>query len=240
VTETLLVCSVELELEPLLSHASRLERLGHPRVEGWRGVVGERPVIAIMGGMGKTNAAASLAAILERHSVAGVAGFGVAGAYPGSGLRVGGVALATAEVYGDEGVAAPQGWMSCEGIGIPLLESGGRRHFNHFPVDARWLETARLALGDAGIAAGEGPFVTVSCCSGTTARGIELAERFGAVCETMEGAAYAHVAATYALPFLEVRGVSNRVEDRDLTGWRLRDAAEAAANALALILVADS
>jgi futalosine hydrolase len=48
----------------------------------------------------------------------------------------------------------------------------------------------------------------------------------------MEGAAYAHVAAIYDLPYIEVRGISNLVTDRELEGWRLRDAAEAAAHAV--------
>jgi futalosine hydrolase len=35
----------------------------------------------------------------------------------------------------------------------------------------------------------------------------------------MEGAAVAHVALLYDIPLLEVRGISNMVEDRDLSRW---------------------
>ncbi len=35
----------------------------------------------------------------------------------------------------------------------------------------------------------------------------------------MEGAAAAQVAALHGIPWLEVRGISNIVEDRDLTKW---------------------
>ena len=44
----------------------------------------------------------------------------------------------------------------------------------------------------------------------------------------MEGAAAAHVCALHDVPFLEVRGVSNLVEDRDRSKWRIGEAAEAA------------
>jgi futalosine hydrolase len=157
-----------------------------------------------------------------------VIGFGVGGAYPGSGLRTGSVALATREVYGDEGVLAPGGWLSAREIGIPLAERPGERLYNAFELDAARVGAAARALEAAGLAPGCGPFVTVSNCSGTLARGEELAARFGALCESMEGAAYAHVSTLYDAPFLEVRGISNQVEDRDLSRWRLHEAAAAA------------
>jgi futalosine hydrolase len=64
-----------------------------------------------------------------------------------------------------------------------------------------------------------GKFITVSTCSGTSSRGAELYNRFGGICENMEGAAVAHVALLYDTPLLEVRGISNMVEDRDLSRW---------------------
>lgn len=230
-----LVCSVELEAAPLRSLLDRPEpgRAGRkPLVRGW---LDSTPVRLLTAGMGKTNAAQALTAAIEAGGVAGVIGFGVGGAYAGSGLDVGGLALAGVEVYGDEGVAAPQGWVSTEGIGIPLHEQDGVRRFNEFGLDAARVRAAGERLRAEGMPAVAGPFVTVSCCSGTARRGAELAERFGAVCESMEGAAYAHVAAVYELPFLEVRGISNHVEDRDTSRWRLTDAARAGARAAALL-----
>jgi futalosine hydrolase len=182
--------------------------------------------------MGKTNAAHGATALLESRPVRGVLGFGVGGAYPGSGLALGDVALASRAVYGDEGVAAPDGWIDTEGIGIPLVE----RWFNAFDADAARVEAARHALDAAGIAARIGPFVTVSACSGTDARGVELAERFGGLVEGMEGAALAHVATLYDVPFLELRAISNAVEDRDLSRWRLHDAADAAQRAVRVVV----
>lgn len=227
-----LLCTVDLEAQPL---AAALEGARARVVGGKRALEGTLagvPVVLLPAGMGKTNAAHGLTALLEGGEASGVIGFGVGGAYPGSGLAVGGLALATREVYGDEGVAAPDAWLSTREIGIPLLERPGESVYNVFELDRGLVSRGAAALEAAGLAAVAGPFVTVSACSGTAARGAELAGRFEAVCESMEGAAYAHVAALYRLPFLEVRGISNRVEDRDLSGWRLRDAAEIAARAV--------
>lgn len=230
-----LVCAVALECAALREALSGAEEMGIGRKPAWRGVLDGAPVILLPAGMGKTNVAHGATALLERQAVRGVIGFGVGGAYPGSGLEVGGVALASASVYGDEGVDAPGGWLSTEGIGIPLARRGERSWFNEFPLDAARVERARAALLSAGIEARVGPFVTVSVCSGTARRGEELARRFGALCEGMEGAALAHVCALYDVPCLELRAISNHVEDRDLSRWRLRDAAEAAQRAVRIV-----
>lgn len=230
-----LVCSVALEADPLRRRMSGTTdgRVGGRPVTG--GVLGGVEALLLTGGMGKTNAAQSLTALLEHHRVRAILAFGVGGAYPGSGLEVGDVALASSEVYADEGVAAPEGWLSTESIGIPLASVGGVDLFNAFPVHPALLEIAGDALRAAGIGPVAGPFATVSCCSGTFDRGLEIAGRFGAICESMEGAACAHVAALYGVPFLEVRGISNTVEDRNLSRWRLAEAAAAAAAAAAVI-----
>lgn len=208
------------------------------RKPAWSGTIAGRSVILVAGGMGKTNAAQALTALLETRPAEGVIGFGVGGAYPGSGMEVGGIALATAEIYGDEGVEAPEGWLSTEAIGIPLLDGEGGACFNRIPLPAEVAGMAASALSAAGIRHASGPFVTVSACSGTRARGETLRARHAAVCESMEGAACAHVAALYEVPFVEVRGISNLVEDRDLRRWSLADAAEAAAAAVAAIVAA--
>ena len=223
-----LVCSVPLECERLAAALADRAEVVIGRKRAWTGMLDGAPVVLLAAGMGKTNAAQGLTALLETREARGVVGFGVGGAYVESGLDVGDVALASAAIYGDEGVLAPDGWLSTEGIGIPLVERENERIFNEFRLDPPLVERARSALEAAGFRVRVGPFVTVSNCSGTAARGAELAARFGAVAEGMEGAALAHVAALYGVPFLELRAVSNLVEDRDLARWRLREAAEAA------------
>jgi futalosine hydrolase len=232
-----LVCSVPLECARLREALDDARETVIGRKPAWTGRLDGAAVVLLPGGMGKTNAAHALTALLETVPVRGAIGFGIGGAYPGSGLDVGGIALATAAVYGDEGVQTPDGWMSTEGIGIPLWQAGAARRFNTFALDAGRVERARTALADAGYGVRTGPFVTVSCCSGTTALGMMMADRVpGALCEGMEGAALAHVAAIYAVPFLELRAVSNLVEDRDMSRWRIPAAAEAAQSAVRVVV----
>lgn len=234
-----LVCSVPFECVRLRAELADAREVRVGRKPGWTGRLDGAAVLLLPGGMGKTNAAHALTALLETQPVRGVIGFGIAGAYPGTGLGIGSIALATAAAYGDEGVQAPEGWMSTEGIGIPLWQAGESRAFNEFPLDPALVGRARAALEGAGFAVRAGPFVTVSCCSGTAALGEAMAARVpGALCEGMEGAALAHVAAIYQAPLLEVRAVSNLVEDRDLSRWRIREAAETAQAAVRAIAAA--
>jgi futalosine hydrolase len=60
-----------------------------------------------------------------------------------------------------------------------------------------------------------------------------LFRRFGGICENMEGGAAAQVATLYGVDCLEVRGISNLVEDRDLSRWDIPLAAERAQNFIA-------
>jgi futalosine hydrolase len=71
-----------------------------------------------------------------------------------------------------------------------------------------------------------GAFVTVSAVSGTLVRAEELAKKFKALCENMEGAAVAHVCRTYDIPFSEIRGISNIAGIRDKRKWKVKEAAK--------------
>ncbi|MDO9069162.1 MAG: futalosine hydrolase, partial [Deltaproteobacteria bacterium] len=73
-----------------------------------------------------------------------------------------------------------------------------------------------------------GRFATVSTCSGTVQRGEELAERWSVIAENMEGAAVAQVCLRYGINCLEIRGISNMVEERNMDRWELRRAVEVA------------
>lgn len=233
-----LICSVPFECERLIQSLAGTTELTIGRKPAWSGSLDETRVIVCPAGIGKTNAAHGATALLESLELRAVVCFGVAGAYPPSGLVVGDVALASHAVYGDEGVETPEGWISTEAIGIPLLERAGASIFNEIALDPRLVAHACAALEAAGLRARVGPFVTVSSCSGTMARGKELASRFGAICESMEGAALAHVAGLYDVPFLELRAVSNLIEDRDLSRWRLAEAAEVAQRAVRIVVTA--
>ena len=105
-----------------------------------------------------------------------------------------------------------------------------------FPMDPVLLAQAGDALSSRRISFYSGNFVTVSCASGTARRGRMLAEQYQGLCENMEGAAVARVCREFALPCLELRCISNLVEDRDTSRWQLRKACRKAGEAAALVV----
>ena len=197
------------------------------------GALEGRPCRLVYGGIGPVNSAHALTSQVERRRPAAVLQFGIAGAYVPAGLPPGSVALATEEIYGDLGVITPGGWRPADEIGIPVAP-GPPPRFNRFPLDPALVERARQVCDwpGAGRTVRSGPFLTLSQVTGVRALGDDLHARFGALCESMEGAAAAHVCALYHLPFLEVRGVSNLVEDRDRSRWDVPGAAAAAQEAV--------
>ncbi len=194
------------------------------------GRISDMDVVLFNTGIGKINAAHSATCILEKFPVNAVLNLGVAGAYAGSRLSTGDIAMASMEVLGDDGVIDSKGWHSLEKIGIPLVSAGRKKYFNEFPLDNAFskkiIRTIKAGKLSSYSQITQGTFVTLSAASGSPARAGELEKRFKGVCENMEGAAVAQVCAIYKVPFVEIRGVSNIAGVRDKRKWDMKCASE--------------
>lgn len=223
----LIVSAVEQEIALLVRvlGCTMLDK-GFPEV--YLGHLVDRPVLIAAAGIGKVNASSVTSALIVQWQPDLVINTGCAGAFPDSGLCNGDLALAVSELLADEGVLTPAGWQGLECIGIPLLELKGERYFNEIPLSFSVAERAAQLAAALNIKLKRGRFITVSTCSGTDQRGRELYERFAPVCESMEGAAVALVALQHGIDCLEIRGISNMVEDRDLSRWNIPVAVEQA------------
>ena len=154
--------------------------------------------------------------------------FGVGGAYPEGGSCVLDLCLATHEIWADYGIRYDD---RVEPFCDPALSTD-----TVFPLDNARIERSCATLARHGINSRSGVFVTVSCASGTGKRGRELYLRHRGICENMEGAAVARVLKDFGIPCVEVRCISNMVEDRDLSRWNLEGAVAKCASAAALLL----
>ncbi|APG27991.1 futalosine hydrolase [Syntrophotalea acetylenivorans] len=196
----------------------------------------DQKVALLHSGIGKINAASAVTALLETFKPEAVIVTGCAGAYPDSGLEVGDLVLASEEILADEGVLTPQGFIDFAALGFPLLEHGGPLMEQRFLADPQLLAEALPLIETAAIKAGArlatGPLVTVSTCSGTDQAARAMVQRTAGIGENMEGAAVAQICRLYEVPFLELRGISNRVENRNLERWDLPAGAKIAQRAL--------
>jgi len=204
-----------------------LEDPGRESVNGLAMLTGRvygQDVCLTHGGIGKAAAAAAAITLLQYCQPAALLLFGCGGAYPRSGLEIGDLALADTEIFGDEGVATADGFADFAAMRLPMRQ-GDEPLFNTWPTDRPLRELAQPTLfekaAEQGAKLATGAFVTVSTCTGTTSRAIELEQRTGGICENMEGAAGALACRQLAVPLLETRGISNLVEDRDTGRWDL-------------------
>lgn len=204
------------QLEQALASPSREQTPGFAAVKG---LVGNLPVVICVAGVGKINSSAATATLIERYQPRMVINTGCAGAYPGSGLAIGGLAVASAELLGDEGAATSNGWLGLREMNLPYLTKEGQRYYNEIPLSRHASERAMQLADYQGINMLRGRFITVSTCSGSLSRGEEMTQRFGAIAENMEGAAIALVCLRYGIDCLEIRGISNLVEERNLANW---------------------
>ncbi|WP_309570678.1 futalosine hydrolase [Deinococcus sp.] len=154
---------------------------------------------------------------------------GIGGAYPGSGLEPGDLAVSSVIIHADLGAWDGNSWLDLDVLGLSVLPDGGQG--TRFPV---W-RGAEAAARRAGAAFG--PMLTLSSVTGSVEGAQTFARRHpGALTEGMEGAGIAHAALLAGVPVVEVRGVSNSVGPRDRAAWRMGGALTAARRGIEAVL----
>jgi len=208
----LLVAATDLELEPAR-----------------QALAGAQNVAYLLSGVGPVDAAFSLTRYLSLHyQVSAVINVGVAGAYLHTGLEVLDLCVAQQEVLADLGICFTN---RIEPLTIDALEVN-----REFDLENELFQEARKILDFENIPFVSGRFLTVNCVSGTGLRGDYLHTTHQAICENMEGAALARVCQGFGVDFFELRCVSNMVEDRNPSQWRLKEASAAAGFAVAKVV----
>lgn len=213
----LAVAATEMEMQPFL-RACAARSLACP---------------TLVAGVGPLEAAARLAGSLARRQgeVRAAINFGIAGAYlqaPGTPQpQLLDLCLASSEVFGDLGLAYPD---RVDSLPEHLLGD------QIMSLDGPLFDLGQSLLAGCGLTFQVGAFVTVAATSATSARGRMLQARWQGLCENMEGAALARVCREFSVPMLEIRAISNHVEDRHTDSWQLPQACEKAAEAAVCLL----
>lgn len=139
---------------------------------------------------------------------------GVAGSFDRE-LLPGQLVIVQEEVLGDLGVEDHDNFLDMFEVGLirpneaPFTNKKLVNPFHDFPI--------RLNL----------PFVsslTVNMVSGCEDTIRSRAARYGCTIESMEGAAFHYVCLHKNIPFLQVRSISNYVEPRDKSKWKMAEA----------------
>lgn len=228
----LILSAAPLETSLLRHHLESPQVVPGSSYQVFSGTLKEQPVLIAHGGIGQASMSLQLTRILFQFEVSAVLLCGCGGSYPASGLSIGDLALADSEIFGDLGTASEDGFIPLSKLQIPEEPDLAPICAQEIPLPGKLCNWAKSLLPQART----GPFVTVSCCSGTRQASDELARRTGGICENMEGAAAALVCREFERPLLEVRGISNPTGTRDPRQWDIGLGAEVAQQAVMQLL----
>ena len=182
-------------------------------------LTGETDQVGILvTGVGPVAAAVKLASYLStgNSALAGVLNVGIGGAYPNSGLDLLDICIAGQETLGDLGVAMGAEILDFNPSRLPVTKQ--------ITMEGPFLSRVEKIFKNSAISYSIGNFITVNCSSGTEERGFYLQSKYQAICENMEGAAIAFTCKEFGLPCVEIRCISNLVEDRNPYSWQVDDA----------------
>jgi adenosylhomocysteine nucleosidase len=184
----------------------------------WRrtcGQIGDVPVELIVCGIGLINAAAATAVACLGEKPRAIFNYGCSGAHRDD-IDCGDVVIGERVIHFSSYYVEPEGELKYTGFRIGVED---HEHFDTLPGDPELLGLARRAAANIELPAWPGightpgiHFGGVGSADiwtqhGETIRGLHNSH--GSLCEEMEAAAVAQVAATFGVPFLAVKDISN-------------------------------
>lgn len=165
-------------------------------------------------GVGMCNTSYWLGRHLALHDCDLAIQFGIAGSFDRS-IALGDVVEVGSDCFAELGASSPEGFLDMEAMGFPLLQT----------AEAIWYNVLKNPSAPYGgvprVAA-----ITVNCVSGAEPDLSDRLHRWQAQTESMEGAAFFHAMLAAGIPFRAFRGISNYVEPRDKSRWKIALASE--------------
>ena len=242
-TDILIISPTKIEIAPLLKLA---EKQSETKNESGSTIINARYMKKkfniLITEPGIVNTAHALTAEIIRNRPAIVIQTGIAGIFKKTGLKIGDIAVAESEQYIHAGIETGRSNRNLNLDPLPFDLISGRSITKKgvFPVDSGLSRLCFKILQNyfsmKNIQVSRGLFITVSTITGSKSTAEELFSIFSPCMEAMEGAAAAHVAAVYKIPFIEIRAGSNYVGQRNKSKWDIPLAAERASLAVAALI----
>jgi adenosylhomocysteine nucleosidase len=216
---TAILGAMRVEVELIAGQLADRRTRTHLGVKFHSGTLGGRAVVVAHTGIGKVNAGAVTALLLDRFAPAEVIFTGVAGGI-GPDLLPGDILIGRKTVQHDFGEVG-EGGMKVEPPGEP---AGGRRAPMMIEADGRLLATALAAAeglkldaiatseGKRTPAVRQGIIATGDVFVASAAKCAQLRKTLGADAVEMEGAAVAQVCWSQSIPCLVVRSISDKAD----------------------------
>ncbi len=227
--DLLIACATHHEIAPFLKHyPAKTAYTTRTGVRLFSGHIHSKTYQLVVTGPGVFNTAHALTAFLEQETPGLILQTGIAGAFLQSGLGIGDIAVAVQERYVHTGVT--QDAVEISPLPFDLIDGQTSTRQGIYPLDntltQACYERICQTFQNQRIKIAKGDFITVSAITASKDLADRIHREFSPVMEAMEGAASAHVAQIYRVPFIEARAVSNPVGERDKSKWDIKKAAE--------------
>lgn len=137
---------------------------------------------------------------------------GIAGSYNDD-IKLGDVVMPVTDCFADAGIDTGNGFLT---LGEAGLEDPDRHPFRNGRIYAENRFVTKVSRVAKPVNA-----ITVNTATGSAENIIKLAEKYNPDIETMEGAAFFYICSRGNIPFLALRSVSNKVEPRNRSSWKI-------------------
>lgn len=196
-----LMGAMDEEIELLLAGMENVKQYTYAGIKYAEGDIYGQHVVVCKSGVGKVNAAVTTQLLIEKFSVSKVIFTGVAGAVHPE-LEIGNIVISTKCIQHDMNVT-PLGYKRGE---IPYQEVSA------FPADPELMKLAEKACEQLGVSYRKGIVLSGDqfIASKDIVKG--LYEELDGACAEMEGAAVAQVCYMNEVPFVILRGMSDKAD----------------------------
>ena len=168
-------------------------------------------------GVGMLASAVSLTRLVSEEKPDLIIQAGIAGCFDPD-ISLGKVVVVKEEILGDVGVEEEGKWKDIFDL---KLEKSNYHPFEKRKLPNPWLSTYNL------LKLPELTGITVNQISTQPTRIEQLKKKYGAVVESMEGAALHFICREANIPFIQIRAISNYIGERNKAHWKMKEAIEA-------------
>ncbi len=219
----LLVAATPAEIAPL---ADLLQQQWHQQPDGWLSN-GTHHLQILISGVGLLPTTYHLTKKLVNHSFDLVLQAGIAGSYDRS-LELASLAFISTETLGDTGAEDQYNFLDIFDLGLTPPDEA--------PFRSKTLPNPH-GPSSLGISLPQVSALTVNMTAGTSFQAERRWRKYGCQLESMEGAALHYVCLLQNIPFAQVRSISNYVEARDRSRWKIPEAISSLNNWLSSYLL---
>lgn len=211
-----IIGAMEIEVAILKEKMTDTRTTCKAGMEFWEGTLESLPVVVVMCGVGKVNAALCAQVLIDCFGVTHILNTGIAGSLDAN-LDIGDIVIAAEAMYHD---------MSVPVFGYPRGQVPGM-DVKAFPADNQMISWAQAACEAEGVHWEKGRVVTGDQFVSDSAVKEDIKSECGGLCTEMEGAAIAHAAYKNGVPFLILRAISDKADDSATMDYPTFEAAAA-------------